>query len=200
MTDTLKIARELHPGKRNSLDALCERYQVSNAHRTLHGALLDAGLLGEVYLAMTRGQDSLLIELDAPVRARLRMLARRGRGRAGCRIVLTASADELAEHERMLAAIDKESKGRCLWLKLDAEPAGELSPAYMAAPANRVTARQALLAGFRPLLSAGCSIGQPEGGGRFSRAYRSQLGNGRAQNRPFTRHRLGRLPSGQIAV
>ena len=62
VTDSLQLAREQHPGKRNSLDALCERYQVSNAHRTLHGALLDAGLLAEVYLAMTRGQDSLTID------------------------------------------------------------------------------------------------------------------------------------------
>ncbi len=64
VTDSLTLARELHPGKRNSLDALCERYGVSNRHRTLHGALLDAGLLAEVYLAMTRGQDSLVIELE----------------------------------------------------------------------------------------------------------------------------------------
>ncbi len=65
--DTLRMARELHPGKRNSLDALCERYAVSNAHRRLHGALLDAELLAEVYLAMTRGQDSLEIGLrDLP--------------------------------------------------------------------------------------------------------------------------------------
>ncbi|HNS58990.1 MAG TPA: DNA polymerase III subunit epsilon, partial [Nitrosomonas europaea] len=58
--DTLVLAKELHPGKRNNLDALCERYQIDNSHRTLHGALLDAELLAEVYLAMTRGQESLL--------------------------------------------------------------------------------------------------------------------------------------------
>lgn len=63
ITDSLKLARERHPGKRNSLDALCERYGVSNTHRTLHGALLDAGLLADVYLAMTRGQDSLAMDL-----------------------------------------------------------------------------------------------------------------------------------------
>src|SRR5512134_914481 len=63
VTDSLQLAREQHPGKRNSLDALCERYQVSNAHRTLHGALLDAGLLADVYLSMTRGQDSLTIDV-----------------------------------------------------------------------------------------------------------------------------------------
>jgi len=64
--DTLAQARELHPGRKNSLDALCERYMVENAHRTLHGALLDAELLAEVYLAMTRGQESLAIELERP--------------------------------------------------------------------------------------------------------------------------------------
>ena len=67
ITDSLLMAREMHPGKRNSLDALCERYGISNAHRTLHGALLDARLLAEVYLAMTRGQDTLLIEPAQPV-------------------------------------------------------------------------------------------------------------------------------------
>ena len=61
VTDTLKLARELHPGKRNSLDALCVRYQIDNTHRSLHGALLDAELLAEVYLAMTRGQNSLAL-------------------------------------------------------------------------------------------------------------------------------------------
>ena len=62
--DTLALARELHPGRRNSLDALCERYGVDNAHRTMHGALLDARLLAEVYLSMTRGQESLAMDLD----------------------------------------------------------------------------------------------------------------------------------------
>src|SRR5690606_25934522 len=69
IVDTLILARELHPGRRNNLDALCERYQIDNAHRTLHGALLDAELLADVYLAMTRGQESLLMESDAPKEA-----------------------------------------------------------------------------------------------------------------------------------
>ena len=112
--DTLKDAKELHPGKRNSLDALCERYEIDNSSRTLHGALLDTELLAEVYLAMTRGQNALMIEpdeaaplrlgADGKVRERKPLLVRR------------ASDEELAEHERMLAAIDKESKGACLWL------------------------------------------------------------------------------------
>ena len=66
VTDTLAFAKELHPGKKNSLDALCERYFIANAHRTLHGALLDARLLAECYLAMTRGQETLVMELETP--------------------------------------------------------------------------------------------------------------------------------------
>src|SRR6185369_17842585 len=66
LVDTLALARETFPGKRNSLDALCERFGVSNAHRTLHGALLDAQLLADVYLAMTRGQETLIIDMQMP--------------------------------------------------------------------------------------------------------------------------------------
>jgi DNA polymerase III subunit epsilon len=109
VTDSLWLARDLHPGKRNSLDALCERYGVSNRHRTLHGALLDAGLLAEVYLAMTRGQDSLVIDLPhglmddvAPIDcSRL--------------VVLQASAEELAAHEAMLDSIEKECRRAPVW-------------------------------------------------------------------------------------
>ena len=114
--DTLKLAREARPGRRNSLDALCKDYGIDNSGRQLHGALLDAELLAEVYLAMTRGQESLMMELDAPVAvvATLSAVAR-----VPLR-VLRASEDELAEHERVLKEIANESKGRCLWL---AEPA-----------------------------------------------------------------------------
>ncbi len=95
---------------RNSLDALCERYGVSNRHRTLHGALLDAGLLAEVYLAMTRGQDSLVIDLAAGAAAvdtapldpsLLRVLA--------------ASAAEVAAHEAVLDGIEQQCKGGAVW-------------------------------------------------------------------------------------
>lgn len=110
VVDTLKQARELHPGKRNSLDALCERYQVDNAGRTLHGALLDAQLLAEVYLGMTRGQDSLLIDA-APAATQVEADAREKVEI----IVLQASADELAAHEAQLAEIDKASGGKCVW-------------------------------------------------------------------------------------
>lgn len=122
--DTLRMARELHPGKRNNLDALCERYQVSNAHRTLHGALLDAELLAEVYLAMTRGQESLIIDMSPTTSAdagALGSTAGSGRPRPPLR-VLQAADDELAAHQKVLAGIDKESKGQCLWLR-EAEPA-----------------------------------------------------------------------------
>ncbi len=112
VVDTLKMARELHPGRRNSLDALCERYAIDNSGRTLHGALLDAELLAEVYLAMTRGQESLIMELDAVPMPGLQ--ARLAAERPPLR-VLRASAGELAEHERVLAEIGKESKGNCIW-------------------------------------------------------------------------------------
>ncbi|MBM3391031.1 MAG: DNA polymerase III subunit epsilon [Betaproteobacteria bacterium] len=115
VVDTLKLARELHPGRKNSLDALCERYGIDNSGRTQHGALLDAELLAEVYLAMTRGQDSLLIELDAaPVRSVQAGLT----GERQAIRVLRAGEDELAEHERVLAEIDKDSRGGCLWKTL----------------------------------------------------------------------------------
>jgi DNA polymerase-3 subunit epsilon len=112
--DTLKQAKEMHPGKRNSLDALCDRYGISNSHRTLHGALLDAELLAEVYLAMTRGQNSLVIDhVDEPLRAADgQEIAAEPMAEI---IVLQASAEELTEHEAMLDKLDKEAKGRCVW-------------------------------------------------------------------------------------
>jgi DNA polymerase III subunit epsilon len=110
VTDSLKLARELHPGKRNSLDALCERYQVSNAHRTLHGALLDAGLLAEVYLAMTRGQDTLVIDLGPGA-------AHEDSGPidASNLIVLTANPVEAAAHEALLDALEQANKAPPVW-------------------------------------------------------------------------------------
>ena len=113
--DTLKMAKERHPGKRNNLDALCERYAIDNSGRTLHGALLDTELLADVYLAMTRGQNSLMIEPDSAAPQRGTGADGKPRERKPL-LVLRASAEELAEHERMLQAIDKESKGACLWL------------------------------------------------------------------------------------
>jgi DNA polymerase-3 subunit epsilon len=114
--DTLAMARELHPGKRNGLDALCERYAISNSHRTLHGALLDARLLAEVYLALTRGQESLVMELEAPSEAAVAA----ARVDAKKLTVLRASKEEAAEHEKILDAIDKaaKDKGGSLWRQL----------------------------------------------------------------------------------
>lgn len=117
VVDTLRVAREMHPGKKNSLDALCSRYEVDNAHRSLHGALLDTELLAEVYFAMTRGQHSLLDDAETPVArkpAQLSTDASRPKLR-----VLQASAEELAEHAQQLLDIDKASKGACLWKKLE---------------------------------------------------------------------------------
>jgi len=111
VVDTLRMPKELHPGKRNSLDALCERYQVDNSGRTLHGALLDAELLADVYLAMTRGQDSLIGEVEV-VRTEQRAAAF-DRGSLELAVV-RASAEELAAHEAQLNDIDKASGGS-LW-------------------------------------------------------------------------------------
>jgi DNA polymerase-3 subunit epsilon len=119
ITDTLVQAKEMHPGKRNSLDALCDRYGISNAHRALHGALLDAELLAEVYLAMTRGQNSLTIDLHVDDAAS----ANGGKAEAVPMpeiIVFAATADELIEHEAVMKRLDKEVKGSCLWRTLEA--------------------------------------------------------------------------------
>ena len=111
VVDTLPMARELHPGKKNSLDALCERYLISNAHRTLHGALLDARLLAEVYLALTRGQESLVMELEAPTEAAVAA----ARVDAKKLTVLRATEEEAGAHEKILDAIDKIAKGGSIW-------------------------------------------------------------------------------------
>ncbi len=117
VVDTLKVAREMHPGKKNSLDALCGRYEIDNAHRSLHGALLDTELLAEVYFAMTRGQKSLLGEEDSQ-RTRQPAVLSTDASRPMLR-VLQPSAEELAEHAQQLLDIDKASKGACLWQKLE---------------------------------------------------------------------------------
>lgn len=114
--DTLVQARDMFPGRRNSLDALCERFEIDNTHRTLHGALLDSELLAEVYLAMTRGQETLEIEkltLESEEElAKSRSLASR-------KIVVLAPTDEeLTRHEAVLDDIEKGNKGAiCIWRK-----------------------------------------------------------------------------------
>ncbi|MDB5904236.1 MAG: polymerase subunit epsilon [Betaproteobacteria bacterium] len=112
VVDTLKMARERHPGKRNGLDSLCERYYVDNSARTLHGALLDAQLLAEVYLAMTRGQESLVIEVE-PVHPGA--IAAAGAGVAHVLTVLRAPAEDFDAHQQYLEEIDKASGGKCIW-------------------------------------------------------------------------------------
>lgn len=119
ITDTLQLAKDLHPGKRNGLDALCERYQVDNSTRTLHGALLDARLLAEVYLAMTRGQESLAMEFEEAPAWHLGLDGEDARPGI---LVLIPTAEELAEHERVLAEIQATSARGCLWTRLEAAP------------------------------------------------------------------------------
>ncbi|ABC38585.1 DNA polymerase III subunit epsilon [Burkholderia thailandensis] len=116
--DTLVQAKQMFPGKRNSLDALCDRFGISNAHRTLHGALLDSELLAEVYLAMTRGQESLVIDMldeagDAHRKGDEPQMAFSGLDLP----VLAATDEELADHEAQLDALDKSVKGACVWRK-----------------------------------------------------------------------------------
>lgn len=115
VADTLEMAREMHPGKKNSLDALCERYAVDNSRRTLHGALLDAQLLADVWLAMTRGQETLdIIMQSTPAPA----MALSQAPRHGALVVARASDAERAEHAALCERIERESKGKCLWLHL----------------------------------------------------------------------------------
>jgi len=116
--DTLVMSRQLHPGQRNSLDALCKRYGVDNSRRDLHGALLDARILADVYLAMSGGQAALTLDAD-PAAADMRAAARR-RQRGAVQIpVIRASAEELAAHERALEAIERASNGQALFRVTD---------------------------------------------------------------------------------
>jgi DNA polymerase-3 subunit epsilon len=119
--DTLTLARELHPGQRNSLDALCKRYAVDNSARELHGALLDAEILAEVYLAMTGGQATLDLSAAAPSAGGR---ATPGSGRAATRgslRVIRAGDDELHAHRARLRAIDEASGGGCIWRQLESD-------------------------------------------------------------------------------
>jgi DNA polymerase-3 subunit epsilon len=113
--DTLALAREHFPGKKNSLDALCERFGVANAHRTLHGAMLDAQLLAEVYLAMTRGQETLTIDIVVPMAIIDGTLTAETLAEVR---VLMPSADELDLHRAYLAELQRECRGACLWVAL----------------------------------------------------------------------------------
>ena len=114
--DSLALARDMHPGQRNSLDALCKRYAIDNSHREYHGALLDARILADVYLAMTGGQS--LLALDAGAAAATVLDAARvppAQRPEGSLVVVEATAEELAAHDRLLAVIAKASGGKVLW-------------------------------------------------------------------------------------
>jgi len=120
LIDTLALARDLYPGKRNGLDALCERFGIDNAHRSIHGALLDAQLLAEAYLAMTRGQESLTIDMATPTLAAILHDAHGGDGASRLHVAgIDPTAEELAAHRDYLAALYTETSGRCLWLLLE---------------------------------------------------------------------------------
>ena len=115
--DTLKVARDKHPGQKNNLDALCRRYEIDNSNRELHGALLDSEILADVYLAMTGGQVNLSLAVDEPVTANHQVDAlsttKQQRGRL---IVIKANEAELTAHEASLQRLDKASDGQCMWL------------------------------------------------------------------------------------
>lgn len=113
--DTLELARRMHPGQRNNLDALCERYGVDNSRRTVHGARADAELLAAVYLAMTGGQTRLeLAEQPAGAAERPERPARRAAARAPLRVV-RADEEELRRHEARLDALERAAGGACVW-------------------------------------------------------------------------------------
>lgn len=115
--DTLGMARQKHPGQKNSLDALCKRYEVDNAHRELHGALLDAEILADVYLRMTGGQVTLLLgDQDANGAAVAQSIRRLSADRPPLKVV-KADEQEIAAHQQRLQAINKASDGECVWLR-----------------------------------------------------------------------------------
>ena len=111
--DTLALARRMHPGQRNGLDALCRRYGIDNSQRDLHGALLDAELLLDVYLAMTGGQGALILSEDRTLDAT--GVAFRAARPAGVLVIRRATPAEAAEHDRILDLLDKASSGRTAW-------------------------------------------------------------------------------------
>lgn len=134
--DTLALARSMHPGQRNNLDALCKRYEVDNSRRDLHGALLDAQILGEVYLAMTGGQVGLaLSESPAPAHVAVSGQPARALVRTDVPlVVIMPSEEEARAHEAMLAIIAKASGGRCLW-----QPAPVPAPVPASLPAQTLS-------------------------------------------------------------
>lgn len=125
--DTLVMAKEMFPGKRNSLNALCERLGVDYSGRTLHGALLDAELLAEVYINLTRGQDALLMDTTASQKEGAGSTVARMDLRSYNLPIIHANTEELAMHADVLAQLDKSSSGKTLWRRL---PESSASPAH----------------------------------------------------------------------
>ena len=119
VTDSLMMAKELFPGKRNSLDALCDRLEVDNSGRTLHGALLDAELLADVYFNLTRGQNALVMDVGDSSREGEIAVPQIDLSTFELP-VLAANDQEAAEHEKLLVGIDKASKGQTVWRALAA--------------------------------------------------------------------------------
>ena len=115
IVDTLQMARRLHPGQKNSLDALCKRYGIDNSQRSLHGALLDAEILADVYLTMTGGQVTLELETAISVGVDIEAIVRNTRDRILNLPVIRATAEELAAHKALLERIREASGGDCLW-------------------------------------------------------------------------------------
>ncbi len=119
--DTLALARKKHPGQKNSLDALCKRYQVDNSQRELHGALKDAEILADVYLLMTGGQSSLVLGYEAIEQTAASMLEEKiSTDRRPLRVVMPME-EELVAHRTRLQQIQKSSGNKCLWLMLDTQ-------------------------------------------------------------------------------
>ncbi|UCH53649.1 MAG: DNA polymerase III subunit epsilon [Pseudomonadota bacterium] len=116
--DSLVMARRMHPGQKNDLDSLCKRYSIDNSQRSLHGALLDAEILADVYLAMTGGQTGLFEDMRAAIQVQAETEIRRADPNRPRLPIIAPSADELAAHASWLDEIDKRSKGCCLWKTL----------------------------------------------------------------------------------
>ena len=119
IVDSLALARKKHPGQRNNLDALCKRYEVDNSQRELHGALLDAEILADVYLAMTGGQTRLQLGAEEQLATATEHRARIFDSNRPRLKVIRADAEELAAHQQRLEAIEKESGNRCVWLGIE---------------------------------------------------------------------------------
>ncbi|HSH41414.1 MAG TPA: DNA polymerase III subunit epsilon [Arenicellales bacterium] len=118
VVDTLRMARQAHPGQRNDLDSLCQRYYIDNTQRTLHGALLDAEILADVYLAMTGGQTALLLDNPLPSGPALHGSEGKPRGNVPLKVIY-AAPEELEAHEQWLERLDEESEAGCLWRRLE---------------------------------------------------------------------------------